>query len=251
MDRNVVVHNSNGRHPVVLVCEHASAFFPPRYQRLGLDHTNATGHIAWDPGAVETSRCLADKLDAVLVEGTVSRLIYDLNRPPDSPGAMAERSENTVVPGNIDLPSDEIKHRVETYYLPFKNKLATLLSSRTVDPILITIHSFTPQYNGRDRDVEVGILHDVDTLLADRLLDVADGYNIQRNAPYGPDDGVTHTLQQHGLAHGYLNVMIEIRNDLLTSKDACEAVAADLYRWITLALDGLCQPETHKQGQVL
>ncbi|MCL6709209.1 hypothetical protein M8R20_19670, partial [Pseudomonas sp. R2.Fl] len=40
-------------------------------------------------------------------------------------------------------------------------------------------------------------------------------YRIERNEPYGPADGVTHTLILHGLANRLLNVMIEVRNDLI------------------------------------
>ncbi len=66
--------------------------------------------------------------------------------------------------------------------------------------------------------MELGILHDEDSWLADRMLDAAAHsplYRTERNEPYGPEDGVTHTLKLHGLANGLHNVMIEVRNDLI------------------------------------
>jgi predicted N-formylglutamate amidohydrolase len=42
---------------------------------------------------------------------------------------------------------------------------------------------------------------------------------VGRNQPYGPEDGVTHTLRLHALPLGLLNVMIEIRNDLIQTLD--------------------------------
>ena len=60
-------------------------------------------HIAWDPGALAVSRMMAKSLDATLVHQRFSRLVYDCNRPPDSPGAMPETSEVYPVPGNAAL----------------------------------------------------------------------------------------------------------------------------------------------------
>jgi predicted N-formylglutamate amidohydrolase len=53
-------------------------------------------------------------------------------------------------------------------------------------------------------------------------------YRICRNEPYGPEDGVTHTLKEHALANGLLNVMIEIRNDLIANKAGQEVMAGFL-----------------------
>lgn len=91
------------------------------------------------------------------------------------------------------------------------------------------MHSFTPVYHGVKRAVEIGVLHDADSRLADAMLmRAADTslYRIARNEPYGPADGVTHTLQLHGLRHGLPNVMIEVRNDLI-SDETGQDVAAD------------------------
>jgi predicted N-formylglutamate amidohydrolase len=44
-----------------------------------------------------------------------------------------------------------------------------------------------------------------------------------KNDPYGPADGVTHTLKEHGLSNGLLNVMIEVRNDLIANRPTTAA----------------------------
>lgn len=238
-ERAVDVYNAGGTHPVVLVCEHASATMPAGYGQLGLADDIATSHIAWDPGALDTARYLADKLDAVLVTGTVSRLIYDLNRPPESPGAMTALSEKYEVPGNRDLAASERQHRVEQYYRPFVDEVARVLDAHHCPPVLVTIHSFTPVYNGHSRAVEIGVLHDTDSRLADAMLENPSTFNTQRNEPYGPEDGVTHTLRLHGLAGGLLNVMIEIRNDLIADTDACESMAEHLTCWLNRSLQQL------------
>jgi predicted N-formylglutamate amidohydrolase len=95
---------------------------------------------------------------------------------------------------------------------------------------LVTIHSFTRVFNGVSRDVELGILCDSDERLADEMLARAPGLTdmlTAKNDPYGPADGVTHTLKEHALGNGLLNVMIEVRNDLIATHEDQQAVAHD------------------------
>jgi predicted N-formylglutamate amidohydrolase len=213
------VRNRDGRSPVVLVCEHASNFFPPELHGLGLDAAVRESHIAWDPGALPVAEAMASRLDAALVSARVSRLVYDCNRPPHAPDAMPARSEIFDVPGNAGLDEAERALRTELVYQPFRAALGGVLSGRVGRPtVMVTIHTFTPVYKGVARDVELGILCDEDARLADAMLQVAARHtslDVRRNEPYGPADGVTHTLIEHGLSKGILNVMIEIRNDLV------------------------------------
>ena len=119
--------------------------------------------------------------------------------------------------------------------------LARVVASKT-DPVLVTVHSFTPIYYGKPRAVEVGVLHDADARLADALLSDLAGFAsmaVRRNEPYGPADGVTHTLKEHALPGGHLNVMLELRNDLLAGEAGQSAMAASLADWLTQALTRL------------
>ncbi len=118
-------------------------------------------------------------------------------------------------------------------------------------PILITIHSFTPVYNGERRAVEVGVLHDSDTRFADALLEElcpSALYDIQRNEPYGPEDGVTHTLVDQAQSRGLLNVMIEVRNDLIATQAGQEKIAELLGEAILQVLPQFSK-ETAVSGQ--
>ncbi len=60
---------------------------------LGLSTDDLTRHIAWDIGAEAVSRGLSQALDAPLLLQRYSRLVYDCNRPPESPDAMPVVSE--------------------------------------------------------------------------------------------------------------------------------------------------------------
>ncbi|MEB3042272.1 N-formylglutamate amidohydrolase [Rhizobium mulingense] len=228
----VGIERAGGRSPVLLVCEHASNTLPTQFGDLGLPSEALLSHIAWDPGALSVARGISQGLDATLVYQRFSRLIYDCNRPPSSPGAMPEKSEIYAIPGNKDLTAEEKLARTDALYVPFHDAVRGLIRDRRArgqDSVIVTIHSFTPVYHGRERAVELGILHDEDSRLADRMLDAAAEaplYRTERNQPYGPEDGVTHTLILHGLSNGLRNVMIEVRNDLI-SDDVGQGVMAD------------------------
>lgn len=234
----VKVLNPEGRSCVVLVCEHASCFIPTEFGDLGLDSAARQSHIAWDPGALGVARGLANHFDAKLITSNVSRLIYDCNRPPSARDAMPARSEAVDVPVNANLTDAQRRDRIATYYDPFHACLAGAIAA-TPDPVIVTVHSFTPVYNGTPRTVEIGILHDTDARLADAMMQIArsrTSANVKINAPYGPDDGVTHTLKEHAIAAGHLNVMLEIRNDLIENLTQQDAMVDCLAGWLSDAL---------------
>lgn len=238
----VQVCNKGAKSNILLVCEHASNYFPTKYQNLGLDEDAIQSHAAWDPGAFSVAKHLSDNLDAALVFSGVSRLVYDCNRPPESPGAMTARSEVIDVPGNMNLsPSQRAARAIEIYF-PFRDCLASTIDAAENPVILVTIHSFTPVYLGKSREVEIGILHDTDHRLADTMLNNASRHTdlkVLRNEPYGAEDGVTHTLKIHGIQNGILNVMLEIRNDLIQSQTQQKGMAIMLTNLLSDAIADL------------
>lgn len=250
MTHPVRLENAAGASSAVIVCEHASHFIPPEYDCLGLDCEAALSHAAWDPGALGVTRRLAEVLDAATLTGTISRLVYDLNRPPSAHDATPLKSEQIAVPGNVGLTDADRARRVSDVYVPFQEALKTQLA-KTKNPVLITVHSFTPIYHGQPRAVEIGVLHDADTRLADAMLAISDKHtslNVQRNSPYGPEHGVTHTLREHAIRDGRPNVMLEIRNDLIKTDtqqvhfaDMIAAWAAEAFEAIGIEGDLRCK----------
>ncbi|HEY8257276.1 MAG TPA: N-formylglutamate amidohydrolase [Gemmatimonadales bacterium] len=220
-DGPVVLLNDDGRSLYVLIAEHASNRLPRTLGTLGLPDTELQRHIAWDIGAEQVARRLSQRIDAPLVLQRYSRLAYDCNRPPDSPDAMPEVSETTDIPGNRNLtPADRLA-RTREIYRPFHTAIAELLDQRAAEGVrsaVVTIHSFTPVYKGKARTVELGILHDRDTRLADKLFGSFPGVDTRLNEPYGPEDGVLHTLNLHAAPRRLEHVMIEMRNDLISDE---------------------------------
>ena len=240
----VRIFNENGRSRIVLVCEHASNHIPEIYKNLGLGEAEMVSHVAWDIGARGLSEALSSYLDAVLVTGAISRLVYDCNRPPSAPDAMPAKSELISVPGNKDLTNEEREHRIEAVYEPFKKTLAATLASRPEPPVLITVHSFTPVYFGKFRQVEVGVIHHKDDSLAKAIVRTGAAVSHLKfavNEPYSQADGVAHTLEAHGTANGLINAMIEVRNDLIETPEQQKEIAEMLGGIIEASLSELLQ----------
>lgn len=238
----VEVVNEGGTGRFVLACDHASNEIPPEFNNLGLDPALLKTHIAWDPGARAVAEQMTRLLDVPLVLPRVSRLVHDCNRPLGCADATPETSEIYEIPGNRDLTPEQRQDRGHRFYTPFHAALREIIETRIdlgYPPVLATIHSFTPVYKGERREVELGILHDDDARLADAVLAIAERHGemvADRNRPYGPEDGVTHTLRRHALPLGLLNVMIEIRNDLIADTPAQVRMAERLSGYLNEAL---------------
>lgn len=237
-----IIEGATARSPVLLVCEHASNAFAPPWGSLGLTPAQQSAHIAWDPGALGVARGLARRMGAALVHAPVSRLLYDCNRAPHQPGAMLSRSELHEVPGNAALTPQDRAARVAAICLPFHTGLHGLILHRLAlgqIPVLITIHSFTPVYFGQPRAVEFGVIHDADPALARAIVAQARVQTALRcalNEPYSAADDVTHTLRLHATPYGLPNAMLEIRNDLIATAQAEDAMAEILAPVLTAAL---------------
>lgn len=229
----VTIDNPLGRSPFVIVCDHASNHIPVAYGELGLVGADLTRHIAWDPGALEVARALAGRLDATLVASAVSRLLIDCNRGPEMVDAIPEVTETTPVPGNRGLDGAERARRVAAFHAPFHAAIDEVIAAkaRNGPAALIGLHTFNPVYKGTSRPWHVGILYDRDTSLSAPLLAALrrdDGLVVGENQPYSPKDRVYYTLDRHAQAQGRASVMIEIRNDLVTTRETQNQWAARL-----------------------
>ena len=241
----VLLENADGLSDVILVSEHAGRQLPPFIASLGLDDETMSSHIAWEIGAAELSRMISKLLDAPLIMQRYSRLVYDCNRAFEAADSIVTESDNTHIPGNAGLTAEHRQKRYAEIYRPFEEAIEKLLMKRqatATNAVLVTIHSFTPLYKGRQRHLELGVLHDSDTRLADVLLEQSrqqNEYSSARNEPYAPADGVTHTLVRHGVNNGLLNVMFEVRNDLLSNEQSQMLWAQRLYTLLNNSLEAI------------
>lgn len=215
----VEILRPGGQSDVVLICEHASNYVPAEYKSLGLTETELADHIAWDIGAADVTRRLSELLDAPAFLGAYSRLLIDLNRHPGVVSSIPNRSENTEITGNNDIPASERERRIRLIFQPFHEALGTFLDERQSlgGPLrIVSIHSFAPVYLGMHRPWHAGILYDrarefgqstIKRLATDRRLVIGD------NQPYSVSPDEDYALFEHGAHRGIAAILIEIRND--------------------------------------
>lgn len=233
--------NADGTGPVVLTCEHASRLVPPPLRTTAQDRAWLDTHWGWDIGAADVTRRLAERLDAPAVLGTVSRLVADLNRTPDDPTLALERVEGVALTFNAGV---DRAGRVSRWHAPYHAAVDELCARRKAagGPVLVfSVHSFTPDYMGSLRSVEMGVLFDDHEDLAVGLADDirALGWETRLNEPWSGKQGLIYSAQRHGRAHGLPYLEIEIRQDLIADRDAADAVADRLIAPLLAVVDRL------------
>jgi predicted N-formylglutamate amidohydrolase len=136
-------------------------------------------------------------------------------------------SAGIAVPGNHALSAADRVSRVEALFRPYHRAVADILDCRAAagrPSLLLSVHSFTPMWNGSRRPWHVGFSHGRDARLALLLLDAfATGgeFIVGHNQPYSVDDETDYTIPVHGERRGVPHVLIEIRQDgLITANDA-------------------------------
>ena len=158
----------------LIVCDHASNAIPPHYGTLGLEREALERHIAYDIGAADVTRALAEMLGAPAVLSTYSRLIIDPNRSLDDPTLVMRYSDGAIVPGNARLDEVEVARRRDRYWRPYRAaciELVERMGASGRQPTVLSIHSFTPYWRGRLRPWKVGVLWDMDSRLPKPLLE--------------------------------------------------------------------------------
>ena len=244
---NVV--NIRGRSSAVLVCDHASHRVPHRLGSLGLEPARLMEHIGWDPGAAEVARRLSAQLDAPLILSGYSRLVIDCNRPLRSAESIPEQSAGVAVPGNCGLSLQDRALRIKTLFEPYHRAIDTLLDERAGRPtLLLSIHSFTPVLDNKPRPWNIGVSNGPDRRLAALMLRALahdTSISIGDNQPYPIEADTDYTLTAHGEGRGLQNVMIEIRQDGITTATDAGVWAtrlAEAYRRIETGALRVCTP---------
>jgi|TARA_B110000438_G_scaffold296771_1_gene341984 predicted N-formylglutamate amidohydrolase len=233
----VLCLNGEAARPVLLIADHAGNAVPQAMNGLGLGVGDLTRHVAWDPGAAAVAEGLAEQWQVTAVLAQYSRLIVDPNRPLGDAAAMPKISDGTPIPANQDLGAEERRRRAELFYFPYHNTIdqeIARLRQAGPGPLVVSIHSFTPDYGDEERPWHVGIMSAADRRLAEALLKSLakfEDFVVGDNQPYS---GVNlgYTLRLHGGAQGLASVQIEIRQDLLTEDN-------DTALWIDILDDAL------------
>lgn len=235
------VFNPDGSSPVLVVCDHASPVIPHEFQQLGLNDDHLDGHIAWDIGAAEVAMLVARHLDATSVMARQSRLVVDCNRHLQDPSAFAPISDGVVVPGNQNLSDQHREDRAERFFWPYHAQIARRLAAiqdLNQDPVLISIHSFTPILQEFARPWKIGVLWDEDPTvpvpLIDKLSERIGAEFVGDNQPYSGKDPEDFTVDYHVERMGIAHASIEIRQDLIDSDSG-------INKWATVLAEVLAE----------
>ena len=233
-----IAGRSDGKSRLLFLCDHASNALPEG--GLGLDPGLLATHIAYDIGAAAVTRALAAAYGAPALLGRWSRLLIDLNRGADDPTIVMKLSDGSIVPGNRDTDAAEVARRIAAWHAPYHAAIDAELDRMGPHAVVISMHSFTPAWKGRQRPWDVGVLYDRDTRLsAPLMIRLAEaGFSVGDNEPYtGALEG--DTLYQHGTLRGLPHVLIEIRQDLIDSDTAAQAFALRLKPILDAALSDM------------
>lgn len=204
---------------VLLTCEHGGNAVPARYRDLfRTSGRTLASHRGWDRGALVIAKDLRKGLRAPLIAATVSRLVVDLNRSPESPTLLSRWTAR--------LGPEERERLLREFYWPYRARVEETVRRMNREGRLvvhISVHTFTPVLRGEQREVDVGLLMDPtrkpevavcrawrQLLIGEPLNDRA-RFNVCFNEPYkGTDDGLTTYLRSKFPASRYVGIELEV-----------------------------------------
>jgi len=198
---------------ILVVSDHASNRVPADID-LGIDPALLSQHMAIDIGVAQVGAIMAGREGTAAFQCAVSRLVCDVNRNEDAPGAVPEFSDGHAIPGNR-LTMAERAARLARFHAPYHDALDRVLAA-TPPALILSLHSFTPALAtcDRPRPWHVGVLYNRDdraARLAIPLLE-AEGLCVGDQQPYSGVE-LNYTMNRHAEAEGRPYLGIEIRQD--------------------------------------
>ncbi|MGD8317389.1 MAG: N-formylglutamate amidohydrolase [Myxococcales bacterium] len=208
---------SGGR--LVFTCEHASSELPEPWTWPEDDRWLVETHWASDIGAAAFTRRLAGMMNAPAVLSRFSRLLIDPNRPLDSDTLFRTNADGRTIHLNESLLDAERQRRIDTFYVPYHRAVRAMVSRSRADTVF-AIHSFTDDYEGDRRVLEVGVLFDHDEEPAHRLVRhlEAAGFHVLPNEPWSGKAGLAYAAVLHAREFGRCALEIEVRQDLIVDE---------------------------------
>lgn len=185
---------------LVLTCEHAGNQIPDKFKYLfeGKLEVLET-HRGYDPGAFDLFNYLKD-LAYYHQAYMESRLLIEVNRSLSHPAIFSEFSR--------DIPPESKNQLIKEYYQPYRESIKKVISgliSEGDEVLHLSIHSFTPVFDGHIRKADIGLLYDPASKnekdfsqdLKKELLVNNISLRIRFNYPYrGTADGLTTSLRK-------------------------------------------------------
>ncbi|MCC5863338.1 MAG: N-formylglutamate amidohydrolase [Gammaproteobacteria bacterium] len=213
---------------LLITCEHGGNRVPAQYAALFAgQQALLESHRGLDIGSLVIARQIAHRLEAPLVEATVTRLLVDLNR---SPGRGRRYSEITR-----GLPAAAREALVQHYWAPYRGQvdasLARLLAQHG-RVVHVSVHTFAAVLDGVRRTADIGLLYDPrrepERMFCQHwqqaLRHSAPAFSVRRNYPYlGRADGLTTALRRRHPPSTYIGIELEINQAITAQPEAAWA----------------------------
>lgn len=211
-------------HSIILSCEHAGNAVPENLRYLfNAEPEVLETHRGWDLGAWKLAEFLSVKLSAQVVGCHITRLLVEANRSSDSTELFSSFSSI--------LPDSEKEKLIREHYLPYRSKLETLIEEANKPVLHLSIHSFTPMWNGIERSVDIGILFDPqrnsESNYSHRLKQELEKQlpllSTKYNEPYkGTDDGITTWVREFYSEETYTGIELEVNQKFAVTLNAIQ-----------------------------
>jgi len=209
------------RFTTIITCEHAGNHVPTQYNSL-FDQAKEilNTHEGWDPGAWEIATHLSKSLGVTPHGCHTTRLLIEANRSLNSHQLFSKYS--------AVLDNHERQELINGVYLPYRQSVEAEIQKLHQPVLHLSIHSFTPVWNGKEREVEIGLLFDPDRksegqfcdAYANILRELDPHINVQHNEPYrGTDDGFTTHLRGLHDDQDYAGIEIEVNQKFVLDLD--------------------------------
>jgi predicted N-formylglutamate amidohydrolase len=206
----------------VVTCEHASNRVPAKWKTLINNKRALNSHAGYDIGALLMARVLSRELAAPLFKGEVTRLLIDLNRSINGTQAYSKYTQT--------LHMEEKERLAAQYYYPYRTAVCEAIDDAEpgIRVLHLSIHSFTPRWQGQNRPADIGLLYDPARKaeakfcekLSGKLKQSLPNLRIRRNYPYrGSSDGFTTDLRRRYPMRRYLGLELEFNQALLLNPE--------------------------------
>jgi len=214
---------------LVFTCEHASNVLPAPWRWPEADRWLVDTHWASDIGAGAFTRRVAGLMNAPAVLSKFSRLLVDPNRPLDSDTLFRQIADGRQVHLNEILLETERQERIDRFYEPYHAAVRAMVQRSRGDTVF-AIHTFTNDYEGDKRVLELGVLFDDDEEPAYRLIEHLEraGFHVVANEPWSGKDGLAYSPVRHAQEYGRCALEIEARQDLIVQEGFAQRLAEAL-----------------------
>lgn len=209
---------------LIISCEHGGNQIPENYKHLFQGHDDVLKtHRGYDIGALELAKQIKCQVETSFFFTEISRLFVEVNRSVGHPQLFSEFTAG--------LPEAEKEAILKKYYYPYRDQIERAVAWHSANGhqvFHLSIHTFTPELDGKKRNADIGILYDpsrkVEKDFSDALQNSLERSNsglvVKHNYPYeGTDDGLTTTLRKTFPDVDYCGIEIEINQKFAERND--------------------------------